>query len=544
MKGLLLRCNWKCYDVYCVRKRFRKGIALISESIKWHLGDVEANAHLSKYTVSDNLEQSVYRLLAFISESENVSKQEISSAVEDIADETNAETAVFLYSLAISLDKRNSLLIKILKNVYTCRDILGVDKVYGVYHQICHITFAFGELDSEEVLEEKNKIYEWCVNQYMQEVCDYITEIHKEERYVDKVVVLVQQMIDYHHAPSRVALDRCKCLIDAGYKVLLINTAELLAGVNGIKFVSKVEPSYCEAFIDKDYLEWKDTKIPFFQCEQNMPNIATITQLLKAISTMKPFFALSIASGTIFEGLMSKLIPVLGIPMSAGLTISGANCQIHIGPLDNKHYRIQEILGMSDCQIIHIDQSGFSIIDQKEKHSRYEIGIDDDSFIMAVVGGRLNNELNKSFWEMFRKALLQVPYLKLLIIGDYNFEIDVKGLENNVVLMGYVDDFLSWIEICDLYVNPHRIGGGTSSVEALSKGVPVLTENYGDVATNVGEAFCVRDYSEYPMIIKKYYDNKEFYERQSNLAKERAEQLLKHDTDFLKILEEFKRRCI
>jgi predicted O-linked N-acetylglucosamine transferase (SPINDLY family) len=31
----------------------------------------------------------------------------------------------------------------------------------------------------------------------------------------------------------------------------------------------------------------------------------------------------------------------------------------------------------------------------------------------------------------------------------------------------------------DIYINPTRRGGGTSAVEALSKGIPVITVNYG-----------------------------------------------------------------
>lgn len=93
-----------------------------------------------------------------------------------------------------------------------------------------------------------------------------------------------------------------------------------------------------------------------------------------------------------------------------------------------------------------------------------------------------------------------------------------------------------------MYINPIRSGGGTSSVEALYKGVPVVTTEYGDVATNVGETFWVKDYEEMKQTIRKYSDDRDYYQKQSRYALQRVKKLLDTDGEFVKIISEMERR--
>ena len=115
-------------------------------------------------------------------------------------------------------------------------------------------------------------------------------------------------------------------------------------------------------------------------------------------------------------------------------------------------------------------------------------------------------------------------------------------LESRVHVLGMVSDPISYMELCNLYLNPLRIGGGTSVVEAMSKGLPAITVAYGDVATNVEEEFCVTGYAEYPELIRKYNTDKEFYSRMSSKALERANRLLNAEEEFVRIIDEFVKR--
>ena len=117
-------------------------------------------------------------------------------------------------------------------------------------------------------------------------------------------------------------------------------------------------------------------------------------------------------------------------------------------------------------------------------------------------------------------------------------------LKRKSAFWGFRKDILSYLEICDLYVNPVRKGGGTSSVEAMFKGIPVVTTDYGDVAVNAGEEFCVKDYREMSEEILRYYMDKEYYREMSKRALERAKGLLDTETEFVRIMKEAEKREI
>ena len=66
--------------------------------------------------------------------------------------------------------------------------------------------------------------------------------------------------------------------------------------------------------------------------------------------------------------------------------------------------------------------------------------------------------------------------------------------------------------------------------------------NYGDVAVNAGDEFCVSDYEEMKKQIMKYYTDKEYYSKMSTKAKERVKILLDTESEFERIIREVELR--
>ena len=121
---------------------------------------------------------------------------------------------------------------------------------------------------------------------------------------------------------------------------------------------------------------------------------------------------------------------------------------------------------------------------------------------------------------------------------------EIPELERKVYNLGFADDLLAWMEVCDLYINPNRIGGGTSAAEALFKGVPVITMRYGDVYVLAGEEFSTESYDTMPQLILKYKNDKDFYHKMSELAKERGKSLIDSAENFQQVIEEYQCRMI
>lgn len=49
-------------------------------------------------------------------------------------------------------------------------------------------------------------------------------------------------------------------------------------------------------------------------------------------------------------------------------------------------------------------------------------------------------------------------------------------------------DVVGVLGCMDLYVNPKRLGGGFSVIEAFHAGIPAVSIRYGDVSVAAGEA--------------------------------------------------------
>ena len=59
--------------------------------------------------------------------------------------------------------------------------------------------------------------------------------------------------------------------------------------------------------------------------------------------------------------------------------------------------------------------------------------------------------------------------------------------------LGYVDQMVGLMAVCDAYLNPRRVGGGASALQALEAGLPIVSPAAGDVASVAGPDFCVAD---------------------------------------------------
>lgn len=115
-------------------------------------------------------------------------------------------------------------------------------------------------------------------------------------------------------------------------------------------------------------------------------------------------------------------------------------------------------------------------------------------------------------------------------------------MKDDLFYIGVQDDVLAVLEVCDLFVNPIRVGGGTSAAEALSKQLPVVSTDYGDIAATVGADFLVRDYADMSKTIRRYCEDTEFYKAQQKKAAARAERLLDTAGEFERVLHEFGKR--
>lgn len=99
-------------------------------------------------------------------------------------------------------------------------------------------------------------------------------------------------------------------------------------------------------------------------------------------------------------------------------------------------------------------------------------------------------------------------------------------LQTQSVFVGFIKDVLAVNELCDVYINPDRTGGGTSVIEGMVKGLPPISLNRGDVSLGAGQEFCVNNYDEMVQRTLLLREDEQYYQIMSKKARERADVML------------------
>ncbi len=128
----------------------------------------------------------------------------------------------------------------------------------------------------------------------------------------------------------------------------------------------------------------------------------------------------------------------------------------------------------------------------------------------VVVGYRLEHEMRPDFINTLIAIKQQFPKSGFVFIGPDAIEGFPAQLESCSYFSGRVSNAIELIAKCHFMLNPRRQGGGTSAIEALSLGIPVLTEAYGDVYQYIGDDFVFSSDQHRLEFIQRYLTDAEF----------------------------------
>jgi hypothetical protein len=471
--------------------------------------------------------------------------QKVVDILKENRKKENVKAYIYLSSVIINITLASEDLITLEKYIVENTGI-NVGEKFFLFYQIKSLMFCNKSLVTEQTLLLRWQLYRQVMQIYSELINIELSYIPAEKRNHNLVFVVTEQFLITEHGPTKTALDRCRTLITKlNKKVILINTAEFGEFHNRCMFYNCKYGNYIYENLDLKQIEWKNVKIPFVQCDNDMPTIETLDILLKIVYRLKPEYIVMIGGNSIFANLADNIVPVLAVGLSpSAMETTMVSYQTLTRKLDEQDIRVLHEMGKSEDSII---QSVFTsgLKEQTEHITRQQLGIPQDAFVLAVVGARLDVEVTNSFCDMLESVLNEK--IVVAFLGEYNEYCKINKekypkLKKYSYYLGFCTDILAYLECCDLYVNPIRSGGGTSSVESLYKGVPVVTTEYGDVPTNVGEEFWVKDYEEMKKVIKRYYSDSEFYQKQSEYALQRVKRLLDTDGEFVKIISEMERR--
>ncbi|MCM1082977.1 MAG: glycosyltransferase [Clostridium sp.] len=451
---------------------------------------------------------------------------------------------IYLYSYLIRLKPE----IKYIEEL--CLLTLNTDKLDWkqlnfVFGQINSILFLNPEIYDLKIVELHWKILYKAFELCKREMNLELEPILANERREDLVIVITEQFLIEQHGPTKTALDRCYVLQKIMNKrVFLINTAEALSLEGYIPFYDARCGNYIPELLESDTVNWKGETFLYYQCEQTMPNIMEMQNLINTVKILKPSMIIGVGVTGLVSGFINEMIPMIDIGLTqSGVETTLADYQVVEHSMLDVVQPLIKAMGKDMAHIIP-GKFTFSLKEQTQFLTRADCGINDEAFVMAIVGGRLDTELDEQFMSFLNDTLRDNMVVVIMGVCDTleSKLLKYPRLKNYILNFGFCDDILSYLELCDLYVNPTRKGGGTSAVEAMFKGKPVVTVSYGDVAGIAGDRFSCENYTEMKKLIEKYYEDKEFYDMQAQYAKETADICMDSETEFVRIVGEYEKK--
>ncbi len=445
--------------------------------------------------------------------------------LEDAAqslEESNPYHSLFLRSFLMQVTKSSYQYNEFLKLANS--GLLTRDNKFFLWHQCKRYSLTKKISGNQESSSLLRQIYHNAFLEYEAELKDLLKPIPKEERNNELIVIFAIQFLSEGHAPTRTTLERCYTLGKLlGKRILFINTKEQYTDQGFFPVYNPTFGNVIPEFSNCSSYQYKDFVIPFYQPSESMPTIPVIREIVEQIRILKPSMIFSIGNGSMVADLCGKLVPEASIGVAfSNLTTTEATFSVVGREISEEEWDGLYSRGYTRNNII---ESTFTFELKKKKGwvSREDLNLPTDRFLLVTVGIRLDTEVDDDFFEMLQDTYSHGTHI--VFAGNferYGYFCDRHpGLREHSTFIGYYEDILSLMEICDLYVNPRRLGGGFSIIEAFHEGKPGVTISTGDIAVAAGKDFCVKDYKEMTEVIKRYIEDKDFYNVMVEKARDR-----------------------
>ncbi|MBU1619193.1 MAG: hypothetical protein KJ556_15800 [Gammaproteobacteria bacterium] len=339
----------------------------------------------------------------------------------------------------------------------------------------------------------------------------------------DIVLLLTNQFVTAQHGPTLTILNYASALKAMGKHPVVICCTSVAKSSHYVYpmpapvFFGTVRNEYfkAETLFDLDtgkqqpnaggsVVKCWDQYFDFMQITP-MDDAEHLVDLVNVINQLNPRFIIGVGGLNPVLEFIAQSRPVLNVPCVTSLVTPFYAVPVLHRELTEKDQLRVEVLSLSHPVLtsrLPFRLRKFDCV----KSSK----VTDKVLKFAIVGYRLEQEMRPDFIHTLVLIKNQFPQSHFVFIGPDAIEGSPAELEACSYFSGRVSNAIDLIASCHFMLNPKRQGGGTSAIEALSLGIPVLTEAYGDVYQYIGDDFVFSSDQERLDFIQRYLTDAEF----------------------------------
>lgn len=354
------------------------------------------------------------------------------------------------------------------------------DWLYFLIKKTEYMEFVRHELTYEGLREQRMELWEKLGKYFCKDIKD---DTISSSRTKGKLAILISDFLGENHAPAMIFRMIANLLINQGNQVKIFVISDYPEGRRSFGFCSIQYGSS-----EKELRMWDSYNRSCLNEEVEIEYIIEneISEILNtAVSKVINFNPECIIDMTAESPLSWKFYKHFPI--------------LHISTNSNTPGRFFTKMGVPPSRYnkeicpYQVELPLFSIIkNAKRKYKKSKrLGIPEESFVIITVGNRLSREINQELVDYVSDMLKRNKNMYWLLVGDTNVTKYFKNIsrDKRFVIIPYEEDLPALYKICDVYLNPDRIGGGFSMMFAMQQNVVVaaLKKNHADGAGWINE---------------------------------------------------------
>ena len=328
----------------------------------------------------------------------------------------------------------------------------------------------------------------------------------KQINKIKKIAIISPQILGMRHSPTREAYSLA-CHLTAYFdcKVYVFNT-NALNYVNNLGIEQPMMGNYNKDLGGiqislTDYLEFKSMPLTIVTSQPGLNSSKKFLDIITTIEELEIDAVIAHGENLLLQDALYGVIPSIFATTGEPLPFARSDSYWIPGNLmTDKIKQTAEQYGhknfLLESMLVTPEGKADQALDRKL------FNIPDKAFIYLVVGTRLNQEINNEFSEVCKKLLSQDHNSVIAFAGtnDFNLSLffDDELIQNKrVINVGFQDNLPELCLMSNVYLNPQRSGGGTSSQTAIMNGLPVVTLDYGHISSVVPESHRFSDWNSY-----------------------------------------------
>ncbi len=311
---------------------------------------------------------------------------------------------------------------------------------------------------------------------------------------IQRVAVIVPYVANRLHTPSVMAIAQCAVLAAAGRQVHIFSAQELVppdvALVRGDGRELKLPPLNPQALANL-----LPQSVALTIADSRFSLAGRWRKLLPLVADFDPDVVLLVGLYSPLAAALHAVRPVVGLSVNTVPPIAPVDVWLSGDPQPAPPMAWGDHFPAP--QAVH---HPYRVMRSKKQWqiTRAQFGLSETAVVWITAGFRLEHEIGGDWAAQMLDMLKHYPDVVWLLVGGAGSLPPAlrSAAAGCVRALPTRDDVVGILRVCDIYVNPPRMGGGFSVAEAMAESLPVVAFAGSDGGDKVGE-LALRDTDAY-----------------------------------------------